>query len=475
MRTSEEYVECLRAMKPNVRMAGEIVRRDDPRIMPGVNVMRITYDAATDPELEDLFTATCPDTGKKISRFCALCRSGDDLLKKQKMIRVGARLSGFCIQRCMGTDTMNALSVTTKDTDDAHGTEYYARFREFLKTYQDNDQIAAAVMTDAKGDRGKRPHEQNDPDLHVRIVSQNKDGIIVRGAKADITMASYCDQLVVFPTRTLTRDEKQWAVTFAIPADWDNVHIINRATAPRERKVLKAPLNTYGSSDALVIFDDTFIPWDRVFMCGEYEFAGKMALTFSQCHRHSYCGCKPAVDDIVMGLIALAAEYYGVEGKSHIREKLCHLAATAELIYAAGIAGAVNSTQSASGVHVPDAIYANVGRRLAGESTYEAWGMMADVAGGFPVTMPFEEDYFDPKTRGWLEKYTVRNPNVSAEKIHRLQRTISDYLASSWAGVWQVAAVHGGGSPAMEDIAIASNYDFNERKKIVKRLAGIED
>lgn len=475
MRTAAEYVECLRAMKSNVRMAGDTVRRDDPRIMPGINVMRITYDAAADPELKDLFTTTSPETGKPISRFCALCRSTDDLLKKQQMIRAGARLSGFCVQRCMGTDTMNALSVTTKDIDDAHGTEYHERFRAFLKGYQENDQIAAAVMTDAKGDRGKRPHEQIDPDLHVRVVSQNKDGIIVRGAKVDITMASYCDELVVFPTRTLTREEQSWAVTFAVPADWDGVHIINRATAPRPRKRLKALLNTYGSSDATVVFDDTFIPWERVFMCGEHEFAGTMALTFSQCHRHSYCGCKPAVDDIIMGLIALAAEYYGVEGKPHIKEKLCHLAGTAELIYAAGIAGAVHAKRSAAGTFVPDAIFSNVGRRLAGESTYEAWGMMADVAGGFPVTMPFEEDYFDPKTRGWLEKYTVRNPQVSAEKIHRLQRTISDYLASSWAGVWQVAAVHGGGSPAMENVAIASNYDFDERKRIVKRLAGIED
>jgi 4-hydroxyphenylacetate 3-monooxygenase/4-hydroxybutyryl-CoA dehydratase/vinylacetyl-CoA-Delta-isomerase len=273
----------------------------------------------------------------------------------------------------------------------------------------------------------------------------------------------------------LTAEEKQWAVAFAIPADWDNVHIINRATAPRKRKHLKAPLNTYGSSDAVVVFDDAFIPWDRVFMCGEHEFGGRIALCFAQCHRHSYCSCKPAVDDIVMGLIALAAEYYGVEGKSHIREKLSHLAGTAELIYAAGIAGAVNSTKASSGTQVPDGIYSNVGRRLAGESTYEAWGMMADVAGGFPVTMPFEEDYYDPQTGPWMEKYTVRNPKVSAENMHRLQRTISDYLASAWAGVWQVGAVHGGGSPAMETIAILSNYDFEERKKIIKRLAGIEE
>jgi aromatic ring hydroxylase len=474
MRTSDEYLECLRAMNPNVRMGGEVVRRDDPRILPGVNVMRITYDMAADPDSRDLFTADSQYTGKKVNRFCHVANSIEGLLEKQRMIRTGARLSGFCIQRCMGTDTINALSVVTKDIDNAHGTEYHERFTQFVKGYQVKDQIAAAVQTDAKGDRSKRPHEQVDPDLHVHVVSQNKDGIIVRGAKEDITMAAYCDELVVFPTRTLTAEEKQWSVAFAVPADSKDVHIINRASAPRERKYLRAPLNTYGSSDALVVFDDTFVPWDRVFMCGEHEFGGPMALTFALSHRHSYCGCKPAVDDIVMGLIALAAEYYGIERKSHIRDKLSHLAGTAELVYSAGIAAAVHSTRAASGTQVPDPLYSNVGRRLAGESIYEAWGMVADVAGGFPVTMPFEEDYYDPKTGPWIHKYTMRNPKVSAENMHRLQRTISDYLASSWAGVWQVAGVHGGGSPAMETVAILNNYDFDERKRIVKRLAGIE-
>ena len=445
MRTSKEYLECLQAMKPNVCMGGEIVRRDDPHIIPGINVMRITLDMAKDPKTVDMFTATSHYTGEKINRFCNVCHSVEDLLNKQKMIRAGTRLAGFCIQRCMGLDTMNALSIVTKDIDEVHGTEYHERFIRFVKNYEKKDQIAAAVQTDAKGDRSKRPHEQADPDLHVRIVSQSKDGIVVRGAKEDITMAAYCDELVVFPTRTLIPEEKQWAVAFAIPADWDKVYIINRASAPRERKFLKAPLNTYGSSDAMVIFDDTFIPWDRVFMCGEHEFGGRMALTFALSHRHSYCGCKPAVEDVIMGLIALAAEYYGVEGKPHIREKLSHLAGIAELIYTAGIAAAVNSTKSASGTQIPDAIFCNVGRRLAGENTYPSWGMVADVAGGFPVTMPFEEDYFNTKTGPLIHKYTMRNPEVSAENMHRLQRTLSDYLASSWAGVWQVADVHGGG------------------------------
>src|SRR4030042_1265371 len=280
MRTSEQYLEDLRAMRPNVYMGGRLVKRDDPLIVPGINVMRITFDMARDPQNAELFTATSQYTKRKINRFCNVSDSVEDLL-----------------------------------------------------------------------------HEQADPDMYVRVVKQTKDGIIVRGAKEDITMASYCDELIILPTRTLTKDEKQWAVSFAIPADWKNVHIINRASAPRERKYLKAPLNTYGSSDALVIFDDTFIPWDRVFMCGEYDFGGRMALAFATSHRHSYCGCKPAVEDYIMGLIALTAEYYGIADKSHIREKLAHLAGIAELIYAAGIAAAMESPRASSGTPVPNARY----------------------------------------------------------------------------------------------------------------------
>ncbi|MFC2018057.1 4-hydroxyphenylacetate 3-hydroxylase N-terminal domain-containing protein [Chloroflexota bacterium] len=475
MITSEEYFETLMAMKPNVHMGGSMVQRNDPLIIPGINVVRISYDMASDPEKSDLFTTTSHYTGEKINRFCNINHSVEDLLTKQKMIRTGTRMAGFCIQRCMGSDTINTLSIVTKEIDDAHGTEYHERFLEFARNYQKQDLVAAAVQTDAKGDRGKRPHEQADPDLHVRVVDQNKDGIIVRGAKEDITMGPYAHELVVFPTRTLTPEEKQWAVAFAIPADSDNVYIVNRASAPRSRKHLTAPLNAYGSSDAMVIFDDTFIPWDRVFMCGEHEFGGRMALTFAQIHRHSYCGCKPAVEDVIMGLIALTAEYYGLEGKSHVKEKLSHLAGIAELVYAAGIAAAVYSTTSTSGTQLPDVLYSNVGRRLAGENTYPSWGMVADIAGGFPVTMPFEEDFYTEEIGPLLNKYIMRNPKVSAENMHRLQRTLSDYLASSWAGVWQVADVHGGGSPAMETIAIMNNYDFQERKDIVKKLAGIRD
>ena len=266
MRTSEEYLDSLRAMKPNVYIGGEVVKRDDPRLMGGINVMKLTYDMANDPQYDGVFTAISHYAGEKVNRFCNIHHSSEDLLNKQKMVRIGTRATGFCIQRCMGMDAINAISVVSKEIDEAHGTEYYQRFLEYIKNFQKNDLAGCAAQTDAKGDRSKRPHKQVDPDLYVRVVDRNKDGIIVRGAKQDITTSSIANELLVFPTRTLTAEESDWAVAFAIPADWENIHIITRASAPRARINLKAPLNTYGSVDAMIVFDDVFVPWEKVYM-----------------------------------------------------------------------------------------------------------------------------------------------------------------------------------------------------------------
>lgn len=251
--------------------------------------------------------------------------------------------------------------------------------------------------------------------------------------------------------------------------------MINRTSAPRERKYLFSPLANFGSSDSFMVFDDVFVPWERVFMDGEQQFAGRLALLFALYHRHSYCGCKPAVTDVIMGLTALVAEYNGVLQSQHIQHKIADLMGIAELVYGAGIAAAVHSNKCSSGTQLPNTIYANVGRRLAGENIYHEHNILADIAGGLPATLPFEEDFFSEKTGEFLNKYIVRNPAFSPEAQHRCFRTISDLICSGFGGVWQIAGVHGGGSPIMETIGILSSYDLEKRKKIAKDLAGIKD
>ena len=476
MRTSEEYVEKLCGMRKNVYMDGKLVGRDDPQLTQAISVMGKTFDLVEDPKFRGLITAKSHLTGEEINRFTHINRSTEDLLTKQKMIRKACHLTGGCIQRCMGCDAINALSVITYELDQSFGTEYYRRFLKFLEYFQKNDLTAAAAQTDVKGDRSLRPFQQKDPDLYVHMVEKKDDGIVVRGAKNHITMAAYADEIICLPTRMMTENDADYSVAFAVPADAEGVKLITHVTNPRPREKFKAPVAEYGFADSFVIFDDLFVPNERVFMCGEPPpFAGLLAHMFALYHRHSYTGCKPAVTDMITGASALVADYQGIAGKTHVRSKLAHLVSVAELVYAAGIASAVTAQASSSGTFVPDTVYTNVGRRHAGVNIYHESEILADLAGGLPATLPSEGDFVSPETRPYMEKYIMRKADVPAEKVHRCFRLISDMICSAAGGAAAVAGVHGGGSPVMEEILIAATYDFEEKKTIAKYLAGIEE
>ncbi|MBW1787396.1 MAG: aromatic ring hydroxylase [Deltaproteobacteria bacterium] len=473
MKTSDEYVERLKKMKPNVYAHGRKIARDDPILEKPINTLRFTFDAVNDPDLKDLLVTRSHLTGDPINRFTSLNLSIEDLYSQQEMKRKCCHRVGGCTQRCMATDTLNALGVVTKDIDDDRGTHYHDNFVEFLKYYQDNDLVGSTAMTDMKGDRRLRPAQQEDPDLYLRVVEKNNKGIVVRGAKNHITMGPYVDEHLVIPTRAMTKNEGDWAVSFAIPADADGIKIISRIVTPRPRIELEAPYNEFGVSDSVVTFDNVFVPWDRVFMCGEWEFAGRLALTFAGFHRHSYCGCKPAVTDIILGTSALVAEYNGVGNSPHIVDELTELMIIAELVYASGIAAAAKSTKTSSGIYMPKFIYSNTGRYLAGTKIYHEYDTLTAIAGGLPSTLPPEEDFLSPETGPELEKYISRKPGVSAEKLHRLYRFISDYSCSAMCGWALYAGVHGGGSPVMEKIGIRAEYDLESKKQIARNLAGI--
>jgi len=475
MRTSEQYVEKLRGMKKNVYMDGKLVERDDPGLLPSINVLAKTFDLPDDPKFRGLITATSHLSAEQINRFTHINRSNEDLMKKQEMIRKACHVTGGCIQRCMGCDAINALSVITYEVDDRYGTEYYKRFLKYLELFQKDDFTAAAAQTDVKGDRSLRPAEQKDPDLYVHVVEKRNDGIIVRGAKNHISMAAIADEIICLPTRAMREEDADYAVAFAVPADTEGIKLITHPTNPRPRENFKAPVAEFGFSDSFVVFDDLFVPWERVFLCGESPFGGLLAHTFALYHRHSYTGCKPAVTDLITGASALVAEYQGIADKPHVRSKLAHLASIAELVYAAGIASAVAGRAYGSGTFVPDTVYANAGRRYAGMNIYHEAEILADLAGGLPATLPYEGDFTSLETRPHLEKYIMRKEDVPADKVHRCFRLLSDMLCSSLSGVMAVAGVHGGGSPVMEEILISATYDFEEKKKIAKYLAGIDE
>jgi 4-hydroxyphenylacetate 3-monooxygenase/4-hydroxybutyryl-CoA dehydratase/vinylacetyl-CoA-Delta-isomerase len=379
----------------------------------------------------------------------------------------------------MGIDAMNALSIITYEMDQALGTDYYKRYLKYLEYFQDKDVVASCAQTDAKGDRLKRPHQQEDPDQYLRVIETREDGIVVRGCKINITNTPYADEFIVVPCRYMGPEDKDYAVAFALPGDWEGVKLLTRPAYYRKSEHMDAVGLQFGDAETFIIFDDVFVPNDRVFLNGHADprqtpYAGFLALMFAHYHRHSYTGCKPAVSEILASASALVAEYNGIEKASHVQDKLSHIIGIAELVFAAGESSAKHSEKSPSGTQIPDEILTNAGRRLAGENIYEEYKILADLSGGLIATLPYEGSFFSEEVGDMAMKYLKRNPRVKPEYIYRCFRGIEAMVVSDLAGLMQVAGLMGGGSPQMETITMMMRYDTERLKDISKYLFGIK-
>jgi 4-hydroxyphenylacetate 3-monooxygenase/4-hydroxybutyryl-CoA dehydratase/vinylacetyl-CoA-Delta-isomerase len=488
-------------MKPNIYLNGKKVDRSNgktgaerdlaPWLAGGAYVMQQCYNAANDPEYADVCHATSNLTGNIVDRCTNINCSVDDLLKKQQMTRLICHRVGGCMQRCMGTDAMNALFSVTYDCDQECGTEYHKRLLKYIEYVQENDLVVNCAQTDVKGSRNpkyKRAHMQPDPDQFVHVIKTDADGIgldgqptkgiIVRGAKICNSNAPYVDEIIVNPTKFMSPDDAEYAVAFALPADWDGVKLMALPGQHHKRTRLEAPFAKIGDCESLTIFDDVFVPNERVFMNGldnegVCRYAGYLALMFAHYHRHSYTGCKTAVSEVIGAQAALVADVNDIAKEAHVREKICDIISTAELVFAAGQASAYRAEKFPSGQYVPDEILTNAGRRLAGHNIYHEYETLADLTGGVCASLPTEESFYAPETADLCNKYIVRNPAYSAEDTHRVMRMMEDKLCDAFEGAQAVAGVHGGGSPLMETITMMSRYDLESLKGIAKYLAGL--
>ena len=485
MRTKEQYIEGLKKLRPNLYYRGDKVGRDIADMEQPISVIGETFDAAQDPELAELCTATSHLTGETINRFCHVHQSTDDLHKKQDMTRMLCRKVGFCIGRCMGVDALNAINAVSYEADKANNgeTQYYQNFLKWLEYFQKNDLVGSCAQTDVKGERMLRPGQQPDPDSYLHVVERKSDGIVVRGCKVHITMAAVADEILVVPTRSLGPDEGDYAVAFAIPADAEGVRQVLHPHLMRKRQVHQRGFS-WGVVDSYVIFDDVFVPWDRVFLCGEHMHGGIVALLFALFHRHSYSGCKPAIGDTMLGMAALAAEVNGIEKTSHVREKLAEIIKVTELGYAAGFTASAKGSPELNipglgkvpfgpGAYIPEVVYANVGRCLTGEAVFHEQEILCDIAGGMPSTFPYEQELENPEIKGLMQKYVKRNSKMPIEDQIKMWLYYQDITASTINGTITYGSYHGGGSPIMEQIAIVSQYNIKAAKAGARKLAGM--
>ncbi|MDY5423487.1 4-hydroxyphenylacetate 3-hydroxylase family protein [Hornefia butyriciproducens] len=489
LKTGAEYIESLRRMKTRVYMFGEQIENwvDHPMIRPSINCVAITYDLAQDPQYEDLMTAESHLTGNKINRFTHIHQSTEDLKKKVKMQRLLGQKTASCFQRCVGMDAINAEYSTTYEIDQKYGTDYHGNLKRFLEYIQENDLVVDGAMTDPKGNRGKAPHEQADQDLYLRIKERRDDGIIVRGAKCHQTGSINSHWHIVMPTISMGPDDRDYAVSFACPSDAEGMFMIYGRQSCDTRKLeegadIDLGNKKFGGQEALVVFDDVFIPNEYVFMCGEYDFAGMLVERFAGYHRQSYGGCKVGVGDVVIGAAALAAEYNGCEKASAVKDKLIEMTHLNETLYSCGIACSSEGHPTASGGYMIDLLLANVCKQNVTRFPYEIVRLAEDIAGGIMVTMPSQKDFRSELPVGrngetigdFCNKFFVGNGTCSTEDRMRVMRFLENICLGAAAVGYRTESMHGAGSPQAQRIMIARQGNIQGKKQLAKDIAGIE-
>ena len=478
IKTKEDYIQSLRDLGHLVYFKGEPVSdvTEHPSFAPHINAAAKTYEMALKPEHEDLLTATSHLTGKKINRFTHVHQNVDDLIKKVQMLRLIAHETASCFQRCVGFDGLNATYMTTFDIDEKHGTDYHKRFCEYLQYIQEENFILVGGMTDPKGDRSKAPSKQADPDMFTRVVERREDGIVISGAKAHQTGAVNSHEILVMPTMALREGDEDYAITCAVPLNAKGVILIFGRQTNDERKAeshMDAGNPDYGmvGGEALVVFDNVFVPWDRVFMCGEIDFCGTLVERFATLHRQNYGGCKGGVSDVLIGACALACEYQGTMKASHIKDKLAEMMHLAETLYTGSVACSAMGFETPSGAYYPDPILANCTKLNVSRNIYKIAQLAHDVAGGIIATLPAESDLRHPEIGKYIEKYMAGVEGVSTEARMKILRLIENMTG----GTALVESMHGAGSPQAQKVMYQRLGKIDMKVKWAKKVAGIEE
>ena len=452
---------------------------DNPILRPALNSVRMTYDLAQKPEYQDLMTAVSPYTEERVNRFTHIHQSASDLVKKVKMQRLLGQQTASCFQRCVGMDAMNAVFSTTYEIDQKYGTSYHQSFLTFLKMVESQDLTVDGAMTDPKGDRSKAPHQQEDPDLFLRVVERRPDGIVVRGTKMHQTGILNSHEVIVMPTISMGPEDKDYAVCFAVPMNTKGIYMIVGRQSCDTRKLEGSELDMgnaeFGGVESVTVFDDVFVPNDRIFLNGETEFAGMVVERFAGYHRQSYGGCKVGVGDVLIGAAAVAADYNGANKASHIKDKLIEMTHLNETLYCCGIACSAEGAPTESGNYMIDLLLANVCKQNVTRFPYEIVRLAEDIAGGLMVTAPGEADFRDEKLGPVIDKYLKGVSTVSTENRLRILRLIENLSLGTAAVGYRTESMHGAGSPQAQRIMISRQGNLAHKKELAKAIAHIKE
>ncbi len=467
MRTSQEFLESLRDGR-EVFYRGK--RVDDVAEHPVIGVA--ARHAARLFGIERGYRSE--ETGGEVSRYFRFPRTAADLMSRHKLVYdTTMRCNGvFNISQAIGSDALFALSIVSKQVDAASGTKYSERVAEYYRHAAKNDLTLAVAQTDAKGDRGKRPHEQADRDVYVHVDEVTDDGIVVSGAKAHTTQGAVSDEVIVIPTRNMTAKDADFALAFAIPSNAKGLKFIVRPIDELEGNTSNVLSRKDFELETLTIFDRVRVPRERVFMQGEYVFAGALAVTFATYHRFTAVSYRAATSNLFVGATSLAAKANGVQAAPHVRDDLQLVIMYKELMRMSAIAAA-HSCVEEGGIAIPNPLYTNIGKLYSNQNFGRVVEALVDTAGGIISTMPAEEDIANPEERAYVSKYMAGA--TDGESRLRVLQMAKELAASSLTGYLLTLMIHAEGSAQASKLALIRDYDVGEAESLVNRILARDD
>ena len=473
LKTPEQYVESLRALRIRAYIGGERVENvvDDPSIAPHINTVAKTYELAHMAEHEDVMTTVSHLTGERIHRYTHIFQSADDLVKKIQMLRLLGQTTGTCFQRCVGLDALNATYAITYEMDAAEGTDYHQRFRRYLERVQREDLMLAGAMTDPKGHRAQKPSEQADPDQFVRVVERRPGGVVIRGAKLHNTGGINAHEILVLPGTGLTADEGDYAIACAVPADADGVVFIFGRQSNDSRKLeggcdIGNPRFGVVGGEAMVVFDDVFVPNESIFMNGETKYCGTLVNYFATWHRANYGGCKGGNADVLIGATAKMTRILGTDRNAVVRDKLVEMVHLNETTYASAIGASAMGYALPCGSFMVEPMMANTVKQNITRNVYQIGRISHDLAGGFLATMPDEKAFENPEIGDFVRKYHTANPDYDVMERVKVGR----YIENMTSTTTMVEAMHGAGSPQAQRIVMLGQADIEGKIRLADEV-----
>jgi len=479
LKNGAEYMDSLRALSPVIYYRGERIADvvHHPATAPHVRAAAMTYALASDDKYRDLATATSHLSGRTISRFTHVHQSVEDLIKKVKLLRVLGQKTGTCFQRCVGFDGINAVYSVIYEVDQKYGTGYLERFKRWLIRIQDENLMVVGAMTDPKGDRSKAPIDQPDPDQFVHVAERNEDGIVIRGAKLHMTGAVNSHEILIMPTTALDERSKDYAVICAIPVDAPGIKMIFGRQAGDDRRDRRERIDVgkprFGAvgGEAVIAFENVFVPWDRVFMDGETDFTGAVVYRFAAHHRANYGACKTGLMDVLTGAVAYLTQVQGTANASHVKDKVTEMIHLCETLYSSSIACSAEGWPTPSGAYMVDTMLANVCKQNITRYHFEVARLALDLAGGFIATLPSEYDLESEDVGHLVRKYFSGVEGIPVD--HRIK--IGRLIEAMTGGTALVESMHGAGSPQAQRIMILREGNLAKKVKLAKALVGIPE